>query len=147
VAADGSGAAAGLPVVGWRRDAGDLRVGHFVGLHALQVLPLVGAVLRRRRLRERQRAGLVHVAGVGYLGLTLLVTWQALRAQPLLSPDVWTWAALGGLGLGCALGAGFVVRRGRGAVDAAPGATADGAPDAEHTGARDAARAGASMGA
>jgi hypothetical protein len=147
VAADGSGAAAGLPVVGWRRDAGDLRVGHFVGLHALQVLPLVGAVLQRRRLRERQRAGLVHVAGVGYLGLTLLVTWQALRAQPLLSPDVWTWAALGGLLLGCALAAGFVVRRGRGAVDAAPGATADGAPDAEHTGARDAARAGASMGA
>ena len=130
VSVDGSGTATGLPVVGWRRDAGDLRVGHFVGLHALQVLPLVGALLARRRLRERQRAGLVHVAGVGYLGLTLLVTWQALRAQPLLSPDALTWAAMGGLVLGCALAARFVVRRGRGTVDEAP----------------DAAPAGASMG-
>ena len=67
--ANGAGEAAGMPVTGWRTDAGDLRVGHFVGLHALQVLPLVGAVLGRRRLGERQRAGLVHVAAAGYLGL------------------------------------------------------------------------------
>ncbi len=131
VAADGSSAPTGMPIVGWRRDAGDLRVGHFVGLHALQVLPLVGAVLQRRRLRERQRAGLVHVAGVGYLGLTLGVTWQALRAQPLLGPDVWTWAAFAALVVACALAAAGVVRRGAGDVDEA----FDGAP------------AGASMGA
>jgi hypothetical protein len=112
-AADGSGAVAGLPVVGWRRDVGDLRVGHFVGLHALQVLPLVGAVLQRRRLRERQRAGLVHVAGAGYLGLTALVTWQALRAQPLLQPDAWTLAALAILVVAFAVAASMALRLGR----------------------------------
>lgn len=124
VGVGGAGPAAGMPVTGWRTDAGDLRVGHFVGLHALQVLPLVGAMLRGRRLREPQRIGLVHVAGAGYLGSTLLLTWQALRAQPLLGPDVWTWLALGGLALACALGATVALWRGRGAVDAAPaGAT------------------------
>jgi hypothetical protein len=142
----GSGGATGMPVTGWRTDVGDLRVGHFVGLHALQVLPLVGAALSRRRLRERQRLGLVHVAGVGYLGLTLLVTWQALRAQPLLSPDGWTLAALGALVLACVAASFVVLRPGRRAVE--EDATA--ASAAEHHGpageARDAALGGAASG-
>lgn len=117
VATDGAGRAAAMPVTGWRTDVGDLRVGHFVGLHALQVIPLIGAALSRRRLREGQRVGLVHVAAAGYLGLTLLATWQALRAQPLLSPDAWTWAALAALVLACAVAVSVVVRLGRTADD------------------------------
>jgi hypothetical protein len=119
VPAGAAAANAGMPVTGWRMDAGDLRVGHFVGLHALQVIPLVGALLGRRRLRERQRAGLVHVAAAGYLGLTLLVTWQALRAQPLLRPDVWTLAALAALVVACAVAAWTVLHRGRAVTEVA----------------------------
>ncbi len=107
------GGVAGMPVTGWRMDAGDLRVGHFVGLHALQVIPLVGALLGRRRLRERQRAGLVHVAAAGYLGLTVLVTWQALRAQPLLRPDVLTLGALALPVVACAAVAWTVIHQRR----------------------------------
>jgi len=110
-AGTGAGAPSGMPVTGWRQDAGDLRVGHFVGLHALQVIPLLGAWLQRRRLREGTRLALVHIAAAGYLGLTVLVTWQALRAQPLLRPDVWTGLALGALLAGCAVAAWVVLRR------------------------------------
>ncbi|UCH24522.1 MAG: hypothetical protein JSV66_11255 [Trueperaceae bacterium] len=88
----------GLPLVGWSTEGGDLRIGHFVGLHALQVLPFIGwLVSRRNRLSEPRRTGLVWTAGGAYLGLIALVTWQALRAQPLLSPDGLTLAALGTL--------------------------------------------------
>jgi hypothetical protein len=102
---------AGMAVTGWRSDAGDLRVGHFVGLHALQVIPLFGLWLqRRRRLVEGQRTALVAVAAGGYLGLTALVTWQALRAQPLLRPDALTLAALALVVVACAVAALVVVR-------------------------------------
>jgi hypothetical protein len=87
---------AGLPVVGWSTTGGDLRIGHFVGMHALQALPLL-ALLLGRRLDELTRIRLLLVAGVAYGILTVLLTWQALRGQPLLQPDALTlaaWAAL-----------------------------------------------------
>ena len=104
----------GLPVVGWSTRGGDLRVGHFIGMHALQVLPFLSWFLTRRRsLRKKQKVRLVWTAAAGLLGVVLLVTWQALRAQPLTQPDgltVAVFAALVGL---TALAAGLVLRGGR----------------------------------
>lgn len=81
----------GMPLTGWSTVAGDLRVGHFVGMHALQVLPLVAHLTRRLATPVRLR--LVATAGAGALGLTVLVTWQALRGQALLDPDALTVGA------------------------------------------------------
>ncbi|HYE58012.1 MAG TPA: hypothetical protein VD948_05880, partial [Rhodothermales bacterium] len=75
---------------------GDLRVSHFVGLHALQVLPLLAWALRRRQHTSAQRARLVRVAGASYAGLTVILFWQALRGQPVLAPDSLTWAVVAG---------------------------------------------------
>jgi len=90
----------GLPVVGWSTVGGDLRVAHFVGLHALQVLPLLGVALSRfgpAWLGARHRVALVWTAGLSYFGLVALATWQALRGQSLVRPDaltLWTAATL-----------------------------------------------------
>ncbi len=89
----------GLPVVGWSTVGGDLRVPHFVGLHALQLLPLLGWLLVRHgaRLRPASRTALVWIAGLGYLGAVGLLTWQALRGQSLVAPDARTVIAAGSL--------------------------------------------------
>ncbi|QFZ17608.1 hypothetical protein [Saccharothrix syringae] len=79
-----------LALTGWSTTGGDLRVPHFVGIHALQVLPLVVLLLR-----GRANTRLVWGAAIGYAGLMALLTWQALRGQPLLRPDLIT--ALGAL--------------------------------------------------
>jgi hypothetical protein len=101
---------AGLPFLGWSTEGGDLRVPHFIGLHALQIVPLIGFVTRRffAGLDSRRRTALVWTGGLGYLGLALLLTWQALRGQPLLAPDALTLGALAAL-LGGAAVIGWVI--------------------------------------
>jgi hypothetical protein len=88
----------GLPLLGWSTVGGDLRIAHFVGMHALQGLPLFAAALAvGHRLDEVTRVRLVQIAAAAWTGLVVLLTWQALRAQPLLAPDALTLAALGAL--------------------------------------------------
>ncbi|MET7967143.1 hypothetical protein [Micromonospora sp. NPDC005305] len=106
----------GLPLVGWSTTGGDLRIGHFVGLHALQALPLLALLLNRflaTRLDEPTRARLVLVAGAAYGAATLLLTWQALRGQPLLRPDALTLAVAAALVAVTATAAGAVLVRGQ----------------------------------
>ncbi|MEQ3554593.1 hypothetical protein WIS52_29340 [Pseudonocardia nematodicida] len=91
----------GLALLGWSTTGGDLRVPHFVGMHALQLLPLllIGLELAASRggaLRDPLlRRDLVATAAAAYTGLLALLTWQALRGQPLTAPDAWTAAAAG----------------------------------------------------
>ncbi|MGW6933740.1 hypothetical protein ACWGE0_27045 [Lentzea sp. NPDC054927] len=95
-AADGG---AYMAITGWSTEHGDLRVGHFVGMHALQVLPLLIALLGSRATTK-----LAWVLSGSFLGIFLLVTWQALRGQSLVQPDGTTLLALAGIVVATALG-------------------------------------------
>jgi hypothetical protein len=105
----------GLPVVGWSTVGGDYRIGHFVGLHAMQALPILAILLIRfgGRLSARTRVGLLIVAGLGYAALTVLLTWQAMRGQSLIHPDATTLTAVAVLAATVTAAAGLVVYRGR----------------------------------
>ncbi|MGN9786884.1 hypothetical protein ACTMTF_36060 [Nonomuraea sp. ZG12] len=89
----------GLPLTQWSTTGGDLRIPHFVGLHGLQVMLIAALLLAALAARypllrdDRTRARLIDVAAAGYTGLIALVTWQALRAQPLIHPDALTLTA------------------------------------------------------
>lgn len=90
-AADGG---PGLPGTGWSRTHGDLRVPHFVGLHALQALPLLVLFMRRRLAREQLLQATFAAAGL-YAGLFAILLAQALRGESLVQPGTVT----GGLAL------------------------------------------------
>jgi hypothetical protein len=102
-----------MPLTGWSTTGGDLRIPHFVGMHALQVLPLLLLVLvalapRLPRLRDDAvRLRLVFAAAGTYAAVLALVTWQALRGQPLLEPDGATLTAGAAVVLGAALAVGL----------------------------------------
>ncbi|WP_305789336.1 hypothetical protein [Symbioplanes lichenis] len=101
----------GLPLLGWSTVGGDLRAGHFLGLHALQALPLLALLLIRYapRLTATTKVHLLRVAGAAYGAVTLLLTWQALRGQPVVHPDGLTLSILAAILLGTAAAAATAV--------------------------------------
>ena len=77
-AADGG---PGLPGLGWSTRAGDLRAAHFLGMHALQALPLLGWALSHRAPRS---AVLLTWAGAAlYAGAVAGLLALALSGRPL----------------------------------------------------------------
>ncbi|MGI5499343.1 hypothetical protein [Lentzea sp. CA-135723] len=106
-----------MPLTGWSTTGGDLRIPHFFGMHALQALPIVLALLtllatRVPRLRAAEtRARLIIVAAGGYAGVLALVTWQAERGQALIRPDALTLTALGVLVLAVGIAAVWALAR------------------------------------
>jgi hypothetical protein len=83
---------AGLPVMNWSAHHGDLRVPHFFGLHAVQILPFLFWLVRRSK---RPATRLAFAISGSYLGLVSLLGWQALRGQAIGQPDEATLTAFG----------------------------------------------------
>jgi hypothetical protein len=77
----------GLPGTGWSLQHGDIRIPHFVGLHAMQILPLLAFALRRPRSTETVRVRLMLTSAACYVALFGILLWQALRGQSLFQPD------------------------------------------------------------
>jgi hypothetical protein len=100
----------GILIFGWSATHGDLRIPHFFGIHGLQIIPLLGWFISKRReqwLHTGHRIALVFVGALGYLSLVALVTWQALRGQSIIAPDALTLGTFGAISavVGLAVGA------------------------------------------
>jgi hypothetical protein len=96
---------AGIPGTGWSLEHGDLRIPHFLGLHALQILPVLALGLRRQRWTDRARVRIVLVAAASHALLFAILLGQALRGQSLTQPDGLTLSLLGGWAIVTAVGA------------------------------------------
>lgn len=72
-----------VPVMGWSREAGDLRVAHFIATHALHLLPFLGWILSRTALPALARGGVWAGAAflVALVGMTIA---QALMGRPFI---------------------------------------------------------------
>jgi hypothetical protein len=99
----------GIPLTGWSREHGDLRLPHFIGLHAIQALALVAVGLRRWRRPEAARVKAVLVAAASYAALFGVLLWQALRGQSLVAPDATAVASLALWAVSALLAIGAVV--------------------------------------
>jgi hypothetical protein len=73
----------GLPITGWSREHGDLRVPHFIGIHAVQLLPAIAWSIGLLGGGAWRRLAVV-VTALGYYALFAILLAQALAGHPMV---------------------------------------------------------------
>jgi hypothetical protein len=75
----------GLPLVNWSIDFGDLRVAHFFGLHAIQIIPLFGIFISSIKTSQQLKVILIKTFSLIYLAFLTFTALQAFRSIPFIS--------------------------------------------------------------
>ncbi len=76
-------AGATVPIFGWSREVGDLRPAHFVAMHMMQTLPLLGWLADVNRIGRKGALAIVGGGAVVQIILALYLFFQALSGQPV----------------------------------------------------------------
>lgn len=86
----------GLPLLNWSVTGGDLRIAHFIGLHALQVLPLAGyAAAVWDRVSTRGSLLVVGIVATLYSGFTVGTFLQAIAGHSVVTSVIVPWLSPG----------------------------------------------------
>ena len=81
----GKDGTSGLFYLNWSTLVGDLRVAHFIGVHALQILPLIAYFFGRFQQHPHVRVGAVIFTMVLLSGLMLFAYLQAVMGIPFIA--------------------------------------------------------------
>jgi hypothetical protein len=76
----------GIFFLNWNISAGDLRVAHFIGIHALQALPLFALLLLnfKHNMDETVALALVFIFAFCYFSISSIAFTRAMMGKPLL---------------------------------------------------------------
>lgn len=72
-----------VPLFGWNRSGGDLRVAHFMSIHAQQAIPLLAAAIGLTGLPERSRMRWLGMGAALFTLVTIGLFAQAIAGRPL----------------------------------------------------------------
>jgi len=72
-----------VPVMGWSREVGDLRIGHFFATHAMHFVPVMGLVIVSV-FSQRIAKVAVWLTSAAFAGFVIFSFVQALNGQPLI---------------------------------------------------------------
>jgi hypothetical protein len=75
----------GLPFFNWSNLLGDLRVAHFFGIHALQLIPFFGFAISKQVSDTKKATLYVWLFSIVYIYFVCFTAYQALSAQPFIA--------------------------------------------------------------
>ena len=74
----------GLPFTNWSTVAGDLRVSHFISIHAIQVLPLLALIFTSFDISSTKGTWTIILIGFVYALFCVLTLIQAMQGRPFI---------------------------------------------------------------